>query len=168
MNSEAGWKALTGTSSFQDIAKSEDDKMKLAFALFIDRIINYIGAYFIKLRGQVDAVVFSGGIGEESTDVWEAVCEACYDVVGIRFDKKVVESEGFQQGPVRAIGDGRVKTLVCKTNEEVSRRFARIFLSCFFDRHSRCFLFLAEHGPVMSFRYRAVQVPEVKKLSTDV
>ena len=41
-------------------------RMKLIFDLFVDRIVGYIGHYFVKLGGNVDALTFSGGdLGEE-------------------------------------------------------------------------------------------------------
>ena len=41
-------------------------RMKLVFDLFVDRIVEYIGNYFVKLGGSVDALTFSGGDwGEE-------------------------------------------------------------------------------------------------------
>lgn len=42
---------------------------KLAYDLFLDRLLNFIGAYLLKLRGHADGIVFSGGIGEKSMEL---------------------------------------------------------------------------------------------------
>src|ERR1700710_2676893 len=65
LNKESGWKALTGTTDFGSISSSSDPKMKLAFDIFVDRIIGYVGSYYVSLHGKVDALVFAGGIGEK-------------------------------------------------------------------------------------------------------
>ncbi|KAF8474818.1 Acetokinase family-domain-containing protein [Kalaharituber pfeilii] len=81
LNKYSGWTALTGTSNFSDIAAKasstsiEDQKYRLAFDIFIDRIIGYLGSYYVKLGGKVDALVFAGGIGEKSSTVRKAVVE---------------------------------------------------------------------------------------------
>ena len=39
--------------------------MKLVLGSFVDRIVGYVGNYFVKFRGKVDVLTFSGGIGEK-------------------------------------------------------------------------------------------------------
>jgi acetate kinase len=45
LNKKSGWKALAGTTSFGDIVGSKDADKKLAFDLFVDRILDFVGAY---------------------------------------------------------------------------------------------------------------------------
>jgi acetate kinase len=88
LNKKSGWKALTGTTDFGKIvaratssstsssassssllhedSDSFTEKCRLAFDVFVDRVLGYVGAYFVALDGQVDALVFAGGIGEKS------------------------------------------------------------------------------------------------------
>jgi len=76
LNRESGLKGLSGTNDMRDIIqkiKQGDTQAKFAFELFCNRIREYIGAY-IALIGKIDAVVFSGGIGINSFEVREAVC----------------------------------------------------------------------------------------------
>ncbi|EIN09754.1 hypothetical protein PUNSTDRAFT_133522 [Punctularia strigosozonata HHB-11173 SS5] len=47
----------------------------LAFDLFMDHILGYVGAYFVALQGNFDALVFAGGIGEKSVELRERVAE---------------------------------------------------------------------------------------------
>jgi len=58
----------------RSIIKREDESSKLALDMMIRRIKKYIGAY-MALLGRVDAIVFSGGIGENSTYIRERVLD---------------------------------------------------------------------------------------------
>ena len=88
---EAGFAALTGTSDFRTIAtrawpekgdsvsREDTHAAKLAYNLFLDRIINYVSSYVVKILGtpsqhsnarpSLDGIVFSGGIGEKSVEL---------------------------------------------------------------------------------------------------
>lgn len=78
LNKESGWKALTGTTNFGTIATNNNNRQhKLAFDLFVDRICGFVDAYYVILRGRVDALVFAGGIGEKSDRLRKAVVEQC-------------------------------------------------------------------------------------------
>jgi len=117
LNKESGWKALTGTTNFGTIASSSDPKMKLAFDIFVDRICNYIGSYYVTLHGKVDALVFAGGIGEKSDLLRRRVTEevAC---LGFNVDE-ALNGKSIKE-VVQDVG-GKVakhKTLVCQTNEQ--------------------------------------------------
>merc|ERR1711939_661622 len=81
LNKQSGWKALTGTSDFAEIAKADaPDTHKLALDIFVDRIVGYVGNYYVKLGGEVDALVFAGGIGEKSAYLRELVTLKCHCV----------------------------------------------------------------------------------------
>ncbi|KAK0193756.1 acetate and butyrate kinase [Armillaria mellea] len=76
LNSKSGWKSLTGTTDFGLITRRANEGSvvdRMAFDLFKDRVLNYIGSYHLKLDGKVDALVFSGGIGERSVELRNAV-----------------------------------------------------------------------------------------------
>ncbi|KAI0091342.1 acetate and butyrate kinase [Irpex rosettiformis] len=145
LNKKSGWKAITGTTDFGEVVKNmktnaekvaqgqatEDEaKWAMAFNLFTDRVIDFVGAYYLKLEGKVDAVVFSGGIGERSVELREFVMGklAC---VGISFDKdsnQVVDEKGGEVVEIGKPEDER-KVLVCRTDEQLE--MAR---ECFFER----------------------------------
>ena len=92
LNKESGLLGICGENDVRDILNSKDEKAKLALDMMIRRIQKYIGAY-MALLGRVDAIVFSGGIGENSSYVRE----------------KVLESQMFSG----------IESLVIKTNEEL-------------------------------------------------
>ena len=119
LNSKSGWNTMTGTSSFGDVVASKEDKDKLAFDLVVDRVMNYVGAYWTKLEGEVDALVFAGGIGEKSPQLRARIAEKCrclgvdlHDGCNLTNDTKEVRKA------VRSIGDGRMKLLVVRTDEQ--------------------------------------------------
>jgi acetate kinase len=98
-------------------------RKKLAFDLVLDRILTYLGSYHLKLGGEVDALVFAGGIGEKSAELRAAVVRAAACLgfalderanagAGEREDEKVVDI-GRRKG-----GEEGKRVLVCWTDEQ--------------------------------------------------
>ncbi|PWN54366.1 actin-like ATPase domain-containing protein, partial [Violaceomyces palustris] len=86
LNTQSGFKALAGTTIFSDVVKLTKDEeadpaqraaAQLTFDLFVDRVVGYLGSYYFKLssHGAIDAVVFSGGIGENSVELRESLAD---------------------------------------------------------------------------------------------
>ena len=119
LNKQSGWKALTGTSDFSKIADpNAPDTHKLAFNIFVDRIVGYVGNYFVKLEGQVDALVFSGGIGEKSAYLREVVTKKV-SCLGFTLDEGK-NNKAAESGDVVDIGTSdKIRTLVCETDEDL-------------------------------------------------
>ncbi|TGO48020.1 hypothetical protein BOTNAR_0497g00010 [Botryotinia narcissicola] len=118
LNKESGWKSLTGTTDFGTITSSSSDPtMKLAFDIFVDRILSYIGHYYIYLHGNIDALVFAGGIGEKSEVLRERVGEETR-CLGFEIDGEKNAKE--MEGTVQEIGKegSKHRMLVCKTDEQ--------------------------------------------------
>lgn len=91
--------------------------MKLAFDIFIDRICNYIGSYYVTLHGKVDALVFAGGIGEKSSKLRATLAEECA-CLGFRIDSE--KNNKPIEGVVQDVGaaDSKHGLLVCQTDEQ--------------------------------------------------
>lgn len=119
LNKESGWKALTGTTDFGEISQSDDPRHKLAFDIFVDRICGFIGTYFVSLRGQVDALVFAGGIGEKGAELRRRVVDQV-GCLGFALNDELNGEKlaGTVQEIGTAEGSGR-KTLVCQTDEQL-------------------------------------------------
>lgn len=121
LNRRSGWLALTGTSDFSKIADpNAPETHQLAFNIFVDRVVGYIGNYYVKLEGRVDALVFAGGIGEKSAYLRKVVTQkvAC---LGFTLDDE--KNQGAADGSdVVDIGSGgnAPRTIVCETDEDVS------------------------------------------------
>ncbi|KIW68512.1 acetate kinase [Phialophora macrospora] len=119
LNKQSGWKALTGTTDFSKIAVADaPDTHKLAFNIFIDRIVGYVGNYYVKLGGNVDALVFAGGIGEKSAYLRQVVIEKV-SCLGFTIDEEK-NNRGTAGSDVAEIGKGEssIRTLVVETDED--------------------------------------------------
>jgi acetate kinase len=87
----------------------------VAFRMFCYRVKKYIGSYAAAMGG-VDAVFFTGGIGENSPEVREWALDGL-QFMGIEIDRSV--NDGLRGGEGDIAGDAsRVKVLVVPTNEE--------------------------------------------------
>jgi len=118
LNKESGLKGICGLNDMREIqerAKAGDARAELAFEVFCYRVKKYIGAYYAVL-GSVNAIVFTGGIGENSAAVRAASCSGLTGL-GIVLDES---RNSAARGGISEIQDeaGRVKILVIPTNEE--------------------------------------------------
>lgn len=120
LNKKSGWQALTGTTDFGVIsskAEQGDEKCKLAFDLLVDRILGYIGNYYVKLGGKVDALVFAGGIGEKGAQLREAIV-ARLDCLGFAIDAEKNKKPDDQVVAQITKSGAKHKVLVCQTDEQ--------------------------------------------------
>jgi acetate kinase len=118
LNKKCGLLGVSGQSSdVRDLIKLEkdgDQLSRLALEMYIYRIQKYLGAYFVALGG-LDAIVFTGTVGERSFIIRERVCQAL-DVLGVKINKEINDqSEGVDV--MISTPDSRVKVLVRKTDE---------------------------------------------------
>ena len=70
---EAGLKALAGTADMRELLRRSDAAAILALDIFCGRLRKYAGAYLAVLEG-AEALVFTGGIGENAPAIRERVC----------------------------------------------------------------------------------------------
>ncbi|KAG6013710.1 hypothetical protein E4U54_006408 [Claviceps lovelessii] len=117
LNKQSGWKALTGTTDFGEIAASNEPRHKLAFDLFVDRVCGFVGSYYVSLGGEVDALVFAGGVGEKSSRFRSEVVRRT-QCLGFRMDEH--RNSGSLSRVVEDVGSrgGRHRVLVCQTDEQ--------------------------------------------------
>ena len=69
LNKESGVKAFAGSSDMRDVEKAAkfSKEAKFAFEIWSKRIADYISIYLNDLQGKIDALVFTAGIGENSS-----------------------------------------------------------------------------------------------------
>lgn len=119
LNKHSGLQGISGVSSdMREVIKEMNEgnkKAKLAFDIFCYRIKKYIGSYIAALGG-LDALVFTGGIGENSPDVRKAICENL-EYLGIEFDKSANSSKDKEKAITTAKSQATV--FVIPTNEEL-------------------------------------------------
>jgi len=124
LNKESGLKGICGVNDFREVtalAEQGDYKAKLALALFKKSIIKYIAQYYFELNGNVDAIIFTAGVGENMASFREDIVNYISDPLGIKIDKKandnIAKFKKYQSGVITT-DDSRIKVMVIPTNEE--------------------------------------------------
>jgi acetate kinase len=117
-NNDSGLKGICGYSDIREITSNieskSDRKCKIALEMFAYRVKKYIGSYAVAL-GRVDAIVFTAGMGENSADIREMICEGLGGVLGIYIDKDKNSKSSLHINRE----DSEVDILVIPTNEEL-------------------------------------------------
>ena len=120
LNKHSGLLGVSGVSNdMREIVKAAKEGHEMAntaLNMFCYRIKKYIGAYTAALNG-VDAIVFTGGIGENGIDVRTRVC-AEMDALGIRLNEKRNAELNSKEALISA-DDSRVAIWIIPTNEEI-------------------------------------------------
>ncbi|MFN7064676.1 MAG: acetate/propionate family kinase [Aquificaceae bacterium] len=113
---ESGLMGLWGKRDFKDLLEviERDTTARTLFDLFVYRLLKYVGAYWFVLEGSVDALVFSGGIGENSPQLRLALCERLKP-----FSVIIDQYRNQRQETLISTEESKVKVLVLKTDEEL-------------------------------------------------
>ena len=121
LNKKSGVFGISGKySDDRDILKAAaegDERAELAKKMLWYQIRKYIGQYIAAMQG-VDAIVFTGGIGENSQPLRQNICES-FGYIGVTFNAeentKAIKGKGGElSGP-----DSKIKVYVIPTNEEL-------------------------------------------------
>lgn len=96
-------------------AEAGHERANLALDVFVGSVRHYLGAYLVELGG-ADAIVFTGGIGENSTLIRERVCRDL-DWFGIKLDP--ARNHGGEIERLVSADDSRVALWTVPTNEEI-------------------------------------------------
>ena len=117
LNKHSGLIGISGESSdMREIlaaVKEDHKRAKYAFEIFCYRIKKYLGAYAAAMGG-LDAFVFTGGIGENSSEVREEVCSNL-EFLGIQID----DAKNKNNEEVISVSGSKVAVLKIPTNEEL-------------------------------------------------
>ena len=119
LNKKSGLLALTGSSDCRDIctkAEKGDKAAELALEMLAYRTALYIGAYNTVVGG-ADAIVMTGGIGENSKEVRERIVNRL-GALGIKLDRKANEVRG-KVAVISAKGS-KIPVVIIPTNEELA------------------------------------------------
>mgnify|MGYP003590273847 CR=1 FL=1 len=118
-NKKSGLLGISGVSSdmrdLQKAAAEGNARARLALDVLCHRVLKYIGAYAVEL-GRVDAIILTGGIGENDTLFRAAVVERL-TILGIKLDAEANKARGAEV--VISTADSSIKVLVVPTNEEL-------------------------------------------------
>ncbi len=117
------------TYDVKELLNNLDYNSKLAIKMFCYRIIKYIGAYSAALNG-IDALIFSGGIGENSSFIRQEVCNNL-SYLGIKLNKsknsdavKIFNNSSKLktlnlENSIIKINSGKTTVMAVKTDEEL-------------------------------------------------
>ena len=119
LNKKSGVLALSGVSSdFRDIedeAEKGNEDCQLALDKFAYEIRKYVGSYAAALGG-LDCLVFTAGVGENSPETRERVCEGL-EFLGVKLDAEKNKVRGKEM--LISAPDSKVAVWVIPTNEEL-------------------------------------------------
>ncbi|WPT15994.1 Acetate kinase [Picochlorum sp. SENEW3] len=125
MNKKSGFLGLTGQTDIREVHKKADagdEDACLALKLFARRVKNYIGAYMFQLNGDLDAIVFTAGIGEHDSAMRTMICDSM-GWAGVVLDTDLNASKEATSGENSVAihhSTSKVSILVMPTDEEGS------------------------------------------------
>lgn len=120
-NKQSGLLGVSGlTSDSRDLEEAHlagNERAILANTLFVRRIADFIGQYYVRLRG-ANALVFTAGIGENSGFYRQLILDEVKDALGIDYDR---ELNLASRGKVVKLStpSSRLEVWVIPTNEEI-------------------------------------------------
>jgi len=121
LNNESGLLGLSGHTNDMrtlcELAEKGDKPARLAIDVFCFRLARYIGAMTASLR-HLDAVVFTGGIGENSAEVRGETIKHL-SLLGLMMDPELNQQHGKESGNRVSHADSRFPILTIPTNEEL-------------------------------------------------
>jgi acetate kinase len=120
LNKHSGVLGISGISSdmreIESAAAEGDERSDLALKMYNYRVRKYLGAYAAAMGG-VDIVIFTGGIGENSSETRENICKDL-EFLGIEFDKQKNDGVRGKEMVISKKGSS-VTVMIVPTNEEL-------------------------------------------------
>ncbi len=122
LNKASGLLGISGlTNDMRELLDEErehhDRRATLAIDMFTMRIKHYIGAYLAEMGG-ADAILFTGGIGENSAEIRKRICEGL-QFLGIELNENLNKEKCFGAEGNISSDTSKIKTWVIPTNEEL-------------------------------------------------
>ena len=124
LNKQSGLLGVSGHSDSRDVEKAAEDGDEnaiLALDMYNDRVAKYIADYFVELEGNVDAIVFTAGVGENGILARSEIINRI-NCLGIYIDEdknnEIASYKDKHEGVISS-DDSKVKIYVEPTNEEV-------------------------------------------------
>ncbi len=121
LNKKSGLLGLSGISNdMRDLVEKKNagnDRAKIAYDVFIYKIVKYVGAYYAAINAKLDAIIFTAGIGENSIDVRRDICNRL-KYFGVKLDN---ERNNVISNTPRLItaNDSFIDVYVIPTDEEL-------------------------------------------------
>lgn len=119
LNNDSGLAGISGVSPDMREIRAEAEKgnrrAQLALDIFINRIVRYVGEYYVEMGG-ADVLIFTAGIGENEVPIRKAIMEQLEQPLGLIIDENenAVNGEKIITKP-----DSKITTMIIPTNEEL-------------------------------------------------
>ena len=123
LNKESGLEGIAGMSDLRDLDRAfyaNEEKVILAFDMYTDKIVDYIAKYYVKLNGNVDAICFTAGGGENDSIIRGETLKKLTSL-GIILDEKKNDETIVRKGieGIITTSDSKVPAYVVATDEEL-------------------------------------------------
>jgi acetate kinase len=132
LNTQSGLLGISGLTNdmrglLSELKEHDDRRVRLAVEVFCYRARKYIGA-FLAAMGGADAVVFTGGIGENSPEIRSRICENM-EWAGLKIDATKNDETVAKEGLISS-GDSKLLAYAIPTDEEllIARDTVRVIL----------------------------------------
>jgi acetate kinase len=121
LNTQSGLLGISGLTNdmrvlLQELEQHADCRVRLAIEVFCYRARKYVGA-FLACMGGADAIVFTGGIGENSPEVRARICQGL-EWAGLRLENRSNDRTVGLEGQI-STDDSSLRALVIPTDEEL-------------------------------------------------
>ncbi len=119
-NKKSGFLGVAGFSDSRDVlagVEKGEERCVLANNIFLRRICDYIGQYYVRLGG-CDMIIFSAGIGENEPRTRRDVCKQLYPAFGVKIDEELNSTIHGKEALI-SLPDSKIKVAVIPTDEEV-------------------------------------------------
>ena len=119
-NKKSGLLGVSGVSNdSRDVFKGVEEGNKrcvLANEMFVRRVCDFIGQYYVRLGG-CDVLVFSAGIGENVPEFRKMICDQLKEPLGVELDEELNNCRSVER--VISKPTSKVKVILIPTDEEV-------------------------------------------------
>ena len=123
LNKQSGLKGISGENDFRDVEElmeKGDEKATLAFDMVKNTIVKFIAQYYVELDGELDAIVFTAGAGENDIDLRREVLKKLKPL-GIILDEEANDNIAkfrSNKSGIATTADSKVTVYVEPTDEE--------------------------------------------------
>jgi len=124
LNKQSGLLGIAGKNDFRDLEKQAnegDENSKLAITMIKNSIIKFIAQYYFELDGELDALVFTAGIGENAISLRADIVNAISNSMGIKLNKNanndIAKFKDKHEGVISST-TSKFEVLVVPTDEE--------------------------------------------------
>lgn len=120
-NKQSGLLGVSGVSNdsrdVMEAIQKGNKRAELAYKIFVRRIADFIGSYYVRLGG-ADLIVFSAGIGENSPETRTLVCDAIKEALHVEIDESINSGLRGKEALI-STNNSAIKVAVIPTDEEI-------------------------------------------------